>query len=99
MKDVNFHSSPVYDKKYIKAKEKEFNCVIHTNFWGDKVPKEGVHHTCIACISTDSAMKMDKKNYPQFYLEEFKYNIKKKKMSKFIDAELEPYSDSNFDSE
>ena len=27
----------------------------------DKVPKEGVHHTCIACISIDSVMKMKKK--------------------------------------
>ena len=34
-------------------------------------------------------MNMDKKNYPQVYLEEFKYKIKKKKMPEFIDAELE----------
>ena len=40
-------------------------------------------------------MKMDKKNYPQVYLEECKYKIKKKKMSKFIDSELDLYSDSN----
>ena len=43
-------------------------------------------------------MKMDKNNYPQVYLEECKYKIKKKKISKFIDAELELDSDSNFDS-
>ena len=45
---------------------------------------------------------MDKKNYPQVYLEECKYKIKKRKMSKFIDAELEldygSNSDSNSDS-
>ena len=40
---------------------------------------------------------MNKKNYPQVYLEERKYKIKKIKMSKFIRAELE--SDSDSDSE
>ena len=39
-------------------------------------------------------MKMEKENYPQVYLEECKYKIKKKKMSKFIDDELELDSDS-----
>ena len=50
-------------EKYI-----EVNFVVNTNFWGDKVPKEGVHHTCIACICIGSVMKMEKKNYPQVYL-------------------------------
>ena len=58
---------PVYDEKYIKAKVKELNGVVNTNFWGDKIPKESVHHACIACISIDSVMKMEKKNYPQIY--------------------------------
>ena len=31
------------------------------NFGGGKVPKEGVHHTCIACISIDSVRKTEKK--------------------------------------
>ena len=30
-------------------------------FWSDKVPKEGGHHTCIACISIGSVMKIKKK--------------------------------------
>ena len=34
-------------------------------------------------------MRIDKKNYSQIYLEECKYKIKKKKMVKFIDAELD----------
>ena len=66
-------------------------------FWSDKVPKEGGHHTCIACISIGSVMKIKKKNYPQVYLEECKYKIKKIKMPGFIDAELE--SDSGSGSE
>ena len=30
----------------------------------DKVPKEGIHYTCIVAINIDFIMKMDKKNYP-----------------------------------
>ena len=58
---VKFHSNPVYDEKYINAKVKEFNGVVNTNFWGNKVPKEGVHYTCIAYLSIDSVMKREKK--------------------------------------
>ena len=64
--NIKFHCMLLYDGKYIKAKVKEFNGVVNINFWGDKVPKEGVHHTCIAWISIDSAMKMEKKNYPLY---------------------------------
>ena len=66
-------------KKHIKAKAKTFNGTVCTIFWNDKIPKEHVHYNCIAAISVDSVMKMDKKNYPQVYLEECKYEIKKKK--------------------
>ena len=59
------------------------------------MPKDGEHHTFIACISVDSVMKMDKKNYAQVYLQECKYKIRKKKMFEFIDVELELDSDSN----
>ena len=34
-------------------------------------------------------MKMEKKIYPQNYLEEYKYKIKKIKMYKFINTDLE----------
>ena len=51
---IKFHSMPVYDEKYIKAKVREFNGVIKTNFWGNKMPRKGVHQTCVACISVDS---------------------------------------------
>ena len=84
---IKFHSMPAYDEKYIKAKVKEFNGVVNTNFWSDRVPKEGVHYTCIAFICIDSVMKMDKKNYPKVYLEECKYKRKKKKTPEFIDID------------
>ena len=66
IKDIKFHSNPVYDKKYIKAKVKNFNGLININFLGNGVPKEGVHYTCIACIDIDSVMKMDKKIIHKF---------------------------------
>ena len=100
---IKFHSMPVYDEKYIKAKVREFNGVIKTNFLGDEVPKENEHYTCIACITIDSVMRMEKKNYPQVYLEECKYRIKKIQMSRFINTELksesEPGSESESDTE
>ena len=58
------------------------------------MPKENEHYTCIACITIDFVMRMEKKNYPQVYLEECKYRMKKTKMTKFIKAELESESDS-----
>ena len=54
-----------------------------------------MHCTCIACKNIDSAMEMEKKIFLQVYLEEFKYKIKKKKISKFIGHELELDSDSD----
>ena len=45
---IKFHSTPVYDKKYIKAKLRELNGVIKTNFLCNKIPKESMHYICIA---------------------------------------------------
>ena len=66
---IKFHSEPVYDKTYIKAKVTKFDSKLKTNFLGNEVPKENMHYTCIACISIDSVLRIDKKNHPQTYLE------------------------------
>ena len=58
-----------------------------------------MHYTCIACITIDSVMRMDRKNYPQFYLEECKYKVKKIQMSRFINAELKSDSESDQEAE
>ena len=97
--NIKFHSMPVYDEKYIKVKIREFNGEIKTNFLGDKIPKENVHYAYIACVTIDSVMKMEKKIYPQAYLEECKYKIKKTKTSQFINTELESELKSDTDSE
>ena len=56
-----------------------------------------MYYICIACITIDSVMEVNNKNYPQVYLEECKYKIKKTQMSKFINIELESDSDSDLD--
>ena len=78
-------------KKYIKTKVREFDGKIKTNFLGNEVPKENMHYTCIACITIDSVMRMEKKNYPQVYLEECKYKIKKK-ICKYLDSSTLNYN-------
>ena len=59
--NIKFHSMPIYDQKYIKAKVREFNGVIETNLLGDEMPRESVHYACIACITIDSVMRMKKR--------------------------------------
>ena len=51
-------------------------------------------YTWIACVTINSVMRMEKKNYPQLYLEECKYKIKKTKMTKFKNTDLESDLDS-----
>ena len=74
---VKFHSKPVYEYKYLKAKAREFDGVIKRNFLGNDMPKENMHYTCIACITIDSVINIDKKIHPQFHLEDCKYRVKK----------------------
>ena len=96
---IKFHSTPVYDEKYIIVKVREFNGVIKTNLLGDKMHKENEHYICIASITIDSVMRMEKKNYPQVYLGECKYRMKKTKMTKFLEAELESEPEPELESD
>ena len=96
---IKLHSMPVYDETYIKTKVREFDGNIKTNVLDNGMPKENMHYTCIACVTIDSVMKMNKKKYPQVYVEEWKYRLKKIQMSRFIHAELESDSDSELESD
>ena len=58
---IKFRSLPVYDKKYLKTKVRRYEDMIKTNLLGNGMPKENMHYACIACITVDSVMKMDKK--------------------------------------
>ena len=73
--NIKFNNEPIYDKKYIKAKVSEFHGIIKTNVLGNKVLKENMRYTCIACLMIDSVVRINKKNYLQVYVEECKYKI------------------------
>ena len=92
---IKFHSESIYENKYLKAKVREFDGDIKTNFLSNDLPKENKYYTCIACITIDSVLKMNNKNYPHVYLEECKYKIKKIYTSRFINIELETDSESD----
>ena len=51
---MKFHSMPVYNEKYIKAKVREFDSVTKTNFL------ENVHYAYVTCIIIDFVVKIEK---------------------------------------
>ena len=59
------------------------------------MPKENMHYTCVACITIDSVLRINKKNHLQVYLEQCKYKIKKTQLPKVIETELKSDSDSD----
>ena len=63
----------VLNVKFIETKAKIFNNTINTLFSGDEIPKEKIHYVCISAICIDSVLSVDKRNYPQVYLEQCKY--------------------------
>ena len=97
--NIKFHSQPIYENKYLKAKVREFNGNIKTNFLGNNVPKENTYYNCIACITLDSVLKINKKSYPQVYLEECKYKVKKINTPRFINIELETDSEPDVEAD
>ena len=63
-----------------------------------KNAKEKNHYICIAAVSIDSVLKVEKKTYLQVYLEQCKYKLRKWKPVNFIDAEVDFDSDYKSDS-
>ena len=58
---------------------------------------ERSHYICIPAIDIDSVLKIDNKRaYPQAYLEQCKYKLKKRKIVNYIDDEIID-DDSNSD--
>ena len=94
---IKLHIKPIYENKYLKTKAREHDGAIKTNFLGNGISKINMHYTWVACITIDSVIRMNKKNYPQVYLEECKYKVKKIQMTRFTNTELD--SDSEWDSQ
>ena len=92
--NIEFDSEPVYgdNNKYIKTKIKMYEDRINTTFQGRKVPKEKPHIIMphiISLIMLDSVIRANKKYYPQKFLEECKYVIRKNKMENLINDDLD----------
>ena len=76
---LKFTVNPVRDDEYIIIKLKIFNGINRTTFTNNVIPIEKNHYICISAIDIDSVLKIDKKAFPQAYLEQCKYKLKKKK--------------------
>ena len=85
---LKFTVGPIRNDKYILAKLKIFKKKNLSTFNNNIVSKEKNHYICIPAIDIDSVLKIDKKVYPQAYLEECKYKLKKKKLVSFTDSQI-----------
>ena len=94
---LKFAASTIRNDKYILAKLKIFKKKNLTTFNNNIVPIEKNHYICIPAIDIDSVLKIDKKAYPQAYLEECKYKLKKRKIVNFIDSKIIDDSDDGYD--
>ena len=95
---IDFAVNPVRDDVYLVAKLKIFNGINRTTSTNNAIPIEKDHYICIPVIDIDSVLKIDKKAYPQAYLEQCKYKLKKRKIVNYIDDEIiDENSDSDID--
>ena len=85
---IDFTVNPVRDDIYLVAKLKIFNRINRTTFTNNAIPIEKDHYICIPVIDIDSVLKIDKKAYPQAYLEQCKYKLKKRKIVNYTDDEI-----------
>ena len=85
---LKFAASPIRNDKYILAKLKIFKTKNLTTFNNSIIPTEKNHYISIPAINIDSVLKIDKKAYPQAYLEECKLKLKIRKIVSFIDSEI-----------
>ena len=96
---VKFAVNLVRDDKHLVAKLKIFNRISRTTFNNNNIPIRRNHYICIPAIDIDSVLKIDNKSaYPQAYLEQCKYKLKKRKIVDYIDNEIiDEDSDSDID--
>ena len=84
-----FDSEPVYNDKYIKTKIKIYNNRKIAKYQQKKKAKNNEYCTCLTLILLHSVIKTDNNYYPQMFLEESKYAVKKKKVMNTINEELD----------
>ena len=77
---------------------KIFSKINRTTFTDNVVPIGKNDYIGNPVIDIDSVLKIDKRAYPQAYLEQYKYKLKKKKIVNYIDDEIiDEDSDSDID--
>ena len=97
---LKFFVSPIRDDKYIITKLKIFKNINLTTFTDNVVSIEKNRYICIPAIDIDSVLKTNKKVFPQAYLEQCKYKLKKRRSVNFIDIEIiDNYEDDSYDSD
>ena len=94
---LKFAVSPIRDDKHIITKLKIFKKINLTIFTGNVLPIEKNHYICIPVIDIDSVLKIDKKEFPQAYLEQCKFKLKKRRPLNFIDIKIIDKSDDKSD--
>ena len=96
---IDFTVDPVQDDIYLVAKLKIFNKINKATFNNNNhIPMEKNNCICIPVTDIDSVLKIDKRAYPQAYLEQCKYKLKKRKNVNYIDDEIiDEDSDSDID--
>ena len=85
---VDFAVSPARDDKYLVAQLKIFAGINRTTFINNSIPIERNHYIFIPATDIDSVLNIDKRAYPQAYLEQYKYKLKKRKIINYIDDEI-----------
>ena len=86
---LKFAVGPIRDDKYLMDKLKIFNGTNRTTFTDNAIPFEKNHYNCIPAIDIDSVLKIDNKRaYPQAYLEQCKYKLRKRRVVNLIDDEI-----------
>ena len=86
---LKFIVNPIRDDKYIIAKLKIFNGTNRTTFTDNIIPIERNNYICIAAVDIDSVLKIENKRaYPQAYLEQCEYKLRKRKSVNFLDSEI-----------
>ena len=95
---IDFTVNHVRDDIYLVAKLKIFNKINKTTFTNNAIPMEKNNYICIRTIDIDSVLKIDKRLYPQAYLEQCKYKLKKRKIVNYINNEIiDENNDSDID--
>ena len=87
---IDFTVNPIRDYKYLVVKLKIFDRINRTTFNNNNnsIPMEKNQMQIIPVIDIDSVLKIDKRVYPQAYLEQCKYILKKRKIVNYINDEI-----------